>query len=93
MCFCFLPRKTSFFVEFCSVPQRTGFARTFARWEVFLSTYTPPPKTDYISFAAMAAKLCEAFLLARLFLLYYNDCKDRTVVKAWSTGRSFVPEG
>jgi hypothetical protein len=41
--------------------QRTRFARTFAGREVFLATYTPPPKTDYASFAPAGAKLCEAF--------------------------------
>ena len=45
----------------CSAHGLRETPRTFAGREVFLATYTPPPKTDYASFAPAGAKLCEAF--------------------------------
>ena len=40
---------------------RASLRSTLAPREVFLATYTPPPKMIAIYFAAAAAKLCEAF--------------------------------
>ena len=44
----------------CGSLQRTRKARTFVSREVFFATYTPRQKTLKLSFAAAAAKLCEA---------------------------------
>ena len=41
--------------------RRMRTLRTFAGREVFLSTYTPPPKTDHAPFVPAGAKLYEVF--------------------------------
>ncbi|MDD6077099.1 MAG: hypothetical protein PUB80_01545, partial [Clostridiales bacterium] len=43
------------------LPQRTRCARTFAGREVFFPPHMSPEKMIEFSFAAPAAKLCEAF--------------------------------